>query len=257
MLGFVRNMLKWGVARWSDASGSGLIRPNGVTAAIAQVYSFNDFSPSILASLVANTTASQASDTVTVNAPAHGISFPMGTTAKAGFMFYYPGSPSIPAGWYPGFALVDANNVTFKRTPSATVPSEPVNGGAAFTSLTTLASFTIPAGALSPQGHLSITSFRAGDGTPGAKTMRVFIGGLNLATSVVTASAILTSELSLFHIGDNKLVGAGGLNNAASVTQYYAQLDMTQQRVVSVGIGLSAAAQWMSVDYLDARIVRK
>lgn len=254
---FLRNMLKWGVARWSDAAGSGLVRPNGVATAIVQVYSFDDFKPSILASFVANTTASQSGTTVTVSATGHGIAPAGALTSKNGYRIYYPGSSSIPAGWYSGFAYIDANTVTFQRVTPASVASESVNGGSAYTALTTFASFALPGGALGSSGHLSTMTFRAGDSTAGVKSIRLYLDGLNLCTAAATSAPITPSELGFYCVDTNKQVGAGAPNGTLGVTQYVSAFDMSLPRTVSMAISVSGAAQWLSVDYLDIRVIKK
>lgn len=75
------------------------------------VVKFPDFRKSLLASLVVSSTAARTSDIVTVTATAHGIT--TGTT-YVGFRFFYPGSPSLAAGWYDSIVSIpDANTITF------------------------------------------------------------------------------------------------------------------------------------------------
>ena len=86
-MNFLRNLLKWGVARWSDAAATGLFQPNGVVAQFPKVFKFPGFSASILASLVSGTTYAQAGNTVTVTATGHGL-----PTNKNGYRIFWPGS---------------------------------------------------------------------------------------------------------------------------------------------------------------------
>ena len=66
-----------------------------------------------VASLVAGSTATRVGLLVTVTATAHGI--PSGT--YDGSYFFFPGCPSLAAGWYSGFLVVSANAVQFYLPP--------------------------------------------------------------------------------------------------------------------------------------------
>lgn len=146
----------------------------GRAVTIPLILAFPDFSPSILASFVTGTTAVQAGTTVTVTAPAHGI---VGNTSKNGYRIYYPGSPSIPAGWYSGFAWIDANTVTFTNPVAQAVASESVNGGLAYTATTTICSLTLPGGSMGPNGRITLVSLHSGDTSGNAKFLRLVLGG--------------------------------------------------------------------------------
>ena len=75
------------------------------------IFRFPGFRKSLLASLVINSTASRTSGIVTIAATAHGITT---GTSFVGYRFYYPGSPSLAAGWYDSILTIpDANTITF------------------------------------------------------------------------------------------------------------------------------------------------
>ena len=115
-MNFLRNLLKWGVARWSDAAATGLMQPNGVVAQFPRIFKFPNFKPYLLASLVNGTTYGQSGKTVTVSAPGHGL-----PANKHGYQFFWPGSVAVPIGWYQGFAYVDADTFTFQNPVAQTV----------------------------------------------------------------------------------------------------------------------------------------
>ena len=97
----------------------------------------------LLASLVANSTASRTSNVVTITATGHGIT--TGST-YVGFRFYYPGSASLTAGFYDSILTIpDANTITFSFSQLVrTSAASPVNSAAdAWTTATDMISTTI------------------------------------------------------------------------------------------------------------------
>lgn len=89
------NLMKWGVARFAEASGARLVRPDGMTLSIPYVLSsrisLRRSSPALLTVRLPR----KLENTVTVTAAARGI---LGNATKNGYRIYYPGSPSIPPG---------------------------------------------------------------------------------------------------------------------------------------------------------------
>ena len=141
-------------------------------AEIGMPLKFPGFEPSLLPSLVTSSTASRASGVVTVAANAHGI-----TTGSAyvGYRIFYPGSPSLAAGWYDSILSVTTNAITF-FAPGADFGSESVNAGAAYTTLTSVCDLIIPANALREGSRITANICRDGDATT-TKNIRPMING--------------------------------------------------------------------------------
>ena len=257
MLTRISQLLKWGVTRFADAIGARLLRPDGTVLSIPYSLAFPDFSPSLLASFVAGTTASQSGTTVTVNAPAHGI---VGSNARNGYRIYYPGSTSIPAGWYPGFAWVDANTITFQRA-AATVASESVNGGAAYTSLTTICSLALPGGSMGPYGRVSVRAKRMGDTTAASKILRVIgPGGRTYGYWSLTTASWATGVMTFFSLGsDTSQATFGSVDGSSGVSEYMytGVVNFGVDQVLSLGGSVSAAGAWLAVDVAEMEIGRR
>jgi hypothetical protein len=159
------------------------------------LFKFPNFAPRLLASLVANSTAACTSGVVTVTATGHNIT----ATTYDGSTFYYPGSPSLSAGWYNGLSRTGANGLTFLAPDSADFGSESINAGAAFTGEVTFQSVTLPANLLSPGNCLNARIFRASNNAAGTKTTRFKINGTSASTiaNTSTTAIVLASDLSI------------------------------------------------------------
>lgn len=254
---FLQNILKWRVARYAESVGLTLVKADGSTVSMPYVLPFPDFQPSILASLVTGSTASQSGNTVTVVAPNHGV---VGNASKNGFRIYYPGSASIPAGWYSDFSWVDANMFTFSRTAAATVVSESVNGGGAFTSRVTVAtSSAMRAYSLGLFGDVTIDVVRSASTVTGAKVLAVAIDGSDFSQLSLNSTTSGTFSHSLFALGSHtKQVGTTLQNGAASSTNpSYLTIDMTQDKFVTVMGQLQAQGIWMSIEVLGGRVTKR
>ncbi len=172
------------------------------------VLKFPGFRKSLLASLVTSSTASRTSNIVTITATAHGI--PTGAT-YVGFRFFYPGSPSLTAGWYDSIVSIpDANTITFNAA-GANFSSESVNGAVAYTTLTSFISTTIPADFLTLGSQLSLRFLRGGDTTAATKALRSLFdaqlfglsnattgpfGSLQITVSVENGGSVNSARLS-------------------------------------------------------------
>ena len=223
---------------------------------IPVIKSFPDFSPSILASFVAGTTASQSGTTVTVNAPAHGI---VGSNARNGYRIYYPGSASIPAGWYPGFVWVDANTITFQRVTAATVASESVNGGAVYTAVTTFFTITLPGRSLGQRGRCRISLRRIGDATSASKVVRVILpGGVTIGYWLLTTQSFSFGGMTFFN-KDSESVQAAvpNVDGGSHFSEYGATVNTTFDQPVSVAGNVSAAGAWLGIDFAEMEIVKR
>ena len=242
------------------ASSDGGIDTRGQTVTlnycVPYVLQFPDLTaPSILASFVAGTTASQSGTTVTVSATSHGI---VGSTARDGHRIYFPGSPSIPAGWYGGFAWINANTVTFQRTMSATVASESVNGGVAFISTITAATLNLPGGTMGPRGRLTLVYERAGDSTAGTKTIRLALGGSVLGVHALATSPNCEARLTTRNIfAEDSNAGVLSIDGAATTAALNtAAVNTAVGQSVSVTMSVVNAAQWVCLCSAELEVVK-
>ena len=243
----------------------GLVDPvfNAVTGGIKYfigadvpiVYSFPDFSPSIVASLVSGSTAAQTGNTVTITAAAHGA---VGNNSRDGYRIYYPGSPTITAGWYPDFRWVDANTLRFTNPASQTVASESVNGGVAYIALTTVCSATIPGGSIGANGECSLGFIRSSDTLGFSKLLYQFYSGLSMsAASISTAGAGLNGAIGFRNIASEaKQLGIFSSNGTAGAFAPSRAVDSTSDQPLSALVQLPNAGLWISIDQLDYRITR-
>jgi len=205
------------------------------------------FRRSLLASLVANSTATRSNGIVTVTATGHGI--PTGAT-YAGYRFFYPGSANLVAGWYDSIvAIPDANTLTF-TAPGADFGSQSINAAAAYTTATNLPSgLTIPANTLVEDVSLRLSAPVASSNTAATKTIRPFLGVSSLApaSSGTTYNCgvkewVLTPTDSGLLVGspvrgDN--TGSGGIASLA--------VNFNTELTVLIQVTVSAAADFIAV----------
>lgn len=206
---------------------------------------FTNFAPRMLASLVASSTAACTSGVVTVTATSHGLP----ATSFDGFGFYYPGSPSLAAGFYESFSRTGANTITFAAPLSPDFGSESVNAGAAFTAEVTLASVDIGANAIVPPSMVSVRAMRIGDGGASTKTLRLKIGGTAMATNLMTATSNGAVDMAFSALSSNKQIAHGGpgLVGALSAFQVFGAVDLTAATTISLTGQISAAGGYMMI----------
>lgn len=201
--------------------------------------------PSLLPSIQPSSLAAQTGTTVTVTATAHGLP----ATSFDGWRVWYPGSPTILAGWYEGFLYVDANTFTFTNTASQTVGSESVNGGIAVTAAIEFCSATLPGGALGPNGAATLHLIHWGGATAANKTIRATLAGTTVSnwTSTTLANSISTFSFSNLN-SESKQRGffhrdttAANSSNMLSV-----QKDLSIDQVYAVTGQISAAGDYMA-----------
>jgi hypothetical protein len=209
------------------------------------VVKFPGFRKSLLASLVANSTASRTSDIVTVTATAHGIT--TGTT-YVGFRFFYPGSAGLTAGWYDSIVSIpDANTITF-NAPGANFGSESVNGGAAYTTLTTISGQCIIPGGLLTDNNVVRVAVPGGGGLTGAtKSIRPVINSTGLHTATATGFPFNIREWEIFSILSNSLACAFIQYNGASSSFTTVAVDKSQDIAVQFQASVSAAADFVTL----------
>ena len=197
----------------------------------------------LLGSLVAFSTAARTSNVVTVTATGHGIT--TGAT-YVGFRFYYPGSPSLTAGWYDSILTIpDANTITFSA-PGADFGSESINGGAAWTTLTTILTLTILGNTLRDGSKLTLCSFRTSDNTATTKTVSAAFGSSQFAFLSQTVNPNQEARFILRAVGTNKQFGvlAAG-EGSASTTLATLTKDTTTDQDITLRGTLSAASAFL------------
>jgi len=203
---------------------------------------FPDFAPRLLASLVASSTAACTSGVVTVTAASHGIP----ATTFDGLEFYYPGSPSLVAGWYSGFSRTGSSTITFSAPLSANFASESVNSGAAFTSEMTLATLTLPGNTLLP-GNLATASIaRVGDNVSSAKTIRLKLGATTLA-SHAPFSSCGSVDLSFCAVSSSSQIGHANVVGTTVATALTGSVDLTAAQVISLTGQHAGAGQYLYI----------
>lgn len=213
---------------------------------------FPDFAPRLLASLVANSTAACTSGVVTVTATAHGIP----ATNLEGYQFYYPGSPSLAAGWYSGFARTSADALTFSAPDAANFTSESVNGGAAFVDEITFASMVIPANTLSVGNLIEVPIFRQGNSTAGTKTTSVKINGNAFASVANTSTSQVIGTSILGGFVESATVAVGHLNIFGSLgsTVRRPAINIAADQTLLVSGQLNAVGLFLSMHIPHVRI---
>lgn len=211
------------------------------------VVKFPGFRKSLLASLVASSTASRTSDIVTVTATAHGI--PTGTT-YVGFRFFYPGSAGLTAGWYDSIVSIpDANTITF-NAPGVNFGSQSVNGGAVYTTETMAWSGTLSANTVASGSELFHRTFKTCTNSANSHLLKSKIGAAgnimhfaNPATSVGNSWSV---GYCVFLEGSKAAMVSGSMasgNSGASIVT----LDPTIDQPLSLTLQLSASAEFIAV----------
>ena len=207
----------------------------------------------LLASLVANSTASRTSNVVTITATGHGIT--TGTT-YVGFRFYYPGSASLAAGMYDSIlSIPDANTVTFSAA-GADFGSESINSGAAWTTATDLISMTIPGNALKDGSKVSVSMLRTGDTTATSKTASITFGGTVLGSVALGATPHSESKLGFSVVGTAKQFGVSSATEGGSgSTMLSATKDVTVDQTLVLRGTVAAAASVIAYYRAHAEII--
>lgn len=212
-----------------------------------------NFVRSIVASLVTSTTAARASNVVTITATAHGV-----PNTYNGFRFYYPGSPTLAAGWVDNITVVDANTITFPSV-GANFSSESVNAGAAYVTATNISTpFMIPAGMVtdSSQGKiiLSTTSLN----TAATKTIRPFLGATGFGPAQAGTTFQCSSKewdfgmINATQMGSQiHAPGNGGSSSLSSVFTFSPAAD----NLITLQLTVSAAQDFLALISVPKMII--
>lgn len=171
--------------------------------AFGYALSQSNFQRCFVASLNTSTTAARASNVVTVTCTAHGV-----PNTFNGFRFYYPGSPTLAAGWVDNATIASANTITFPSI-GADFGSESVNAAAAYVAAT-----NIPGGILIPAGMVADTSTlryivnNVSLNTAATKTIRPFLGASGIAAAQTGSTFnCATKEWELCMVNSTQIVG--------------------------------------------------
>lgn len=215
------------------------------------IFKFPGFRKSLLASLVTNSTASRASDIVTIAATAHGV-----TTGSiyVGFRFFYPGSPSLAAGWYDSITDVQTNTISF-NAPGANFGSESVNATAAYTTLTSIIATTIPAGTIKSGSRITSNIYRTGDTTAATKNLRNLIGAAQLGLSSATTAPSGTHKISVT-FEDGFGLSAAAQDGVLSVSLPRSAVDLSIDQTFGISGSVSAAAAFVALHNASLEIVQ-
>lgn len=202
------------------------------------------FRRSLLASLVLTSTAARSKGLVTVTATAHGI--PTGATC-VGARFFYPGSPSLLAGWYDSVTEVTANTVSFTNA-GADFGSESVNGGAIYTAETSAWSGVLAPNTVAPGSELFHRAFKTCTSSANSHFLKARIGSaghiLHSASPATSAGNAWSVGYCAFLEGNRAAMVSGSMasgNSSATVTT----LDPTVEQPLSVTLQLSAASEFL------------
>ena len=228
---------------WDGVSTVG----NSLEAELAAIYRpapFPDFAPRLLASLVASSTAACTSGVVTVTATSHGLP----ATIFDGHEIYYPGSPTLAAGWYGGFVRTDANTLTFSAPSSADFGSESVNAGAAVTAEVTAYSMTLPVGSLPAGNIVSARMQRSADAVASAHTIIMKIGSDTIGRYASSAASPTgTFSLSAAIVSSTRICGASTLEGGVSSSVYNVTFDPSVENTLSITLTLGAAGMYQRI----------
>ena len=254
MFNRISHLLKWGVARFSDSTGARLVRPDGTAVGYPATYSPSDFRPTILASLVAGATASRSGNTVTVAATGHGV---VGSNSKNGYRIYFPGSPSIPAGFYDGFVWISADSFTFQTASSGTVSSELINGGAAFVSAVDFAQMTVSAGMLRAGSRVAAVVSRLSDVTASLKSVGISYGGSPVSyVSLVSGPNAISQRIGFVVPVASKQIGFTLHENTTSnSSQITRSINTAVDNQLTIYGQVSAAGSYIVIDSAAFEVV--
>ena len=212
---------------------------------------FPGFAPRLFASLVASSTAACTSGVVTVTATAYGIT----ASVFDGVEVYYPGSPSLAAGWYSGFARTSADACTFLAPGTADFASESVNAGSALTSEVTVASIVLPPNTCKVGDIISARLARVGSGVASLHTTNLKVGANSFSRSAVSGAANQhVFNLSGSVQSQTVVRGAQAQDNVMTSQALTAATDITASMTISLTNTLAAAGMFCLISSAKLRI---
>ena len=204
------------------------------------------FRRSLLASLVAGSTASRTHGLVTVTATSHAI-----TTGAAyvGARFFYPGSTNLAAGWYDSVTEVTTNTLSF-TAPGPDFVSESVNGGAIYTTETTVWSGVLPANTVTAGSELFHRALKSCTSSANNHFLKAKIGSvgniMHSANPATSSGNGWSVGYSSFREGNRAAMVSGSMASGNS-TINATTLDPTIDQPLSVTMQLSATAEFIAM----------
>lgn len=139
------------------------------------LYRFNDlYKGRVLSSLLAGSLATRVGDLVTISSSAHGLP---SSGVYNGSGFFFPGCPSLDAGWYSDLQYISASSISFRtgvNYPGANFAGESINSGAIYNTRTSFATFLITREMLTPNSRIQISFVSDGGGTAATKSIFLF-----------------------------------------------------------------------------------
>jgi hypothetical protein len=213
-----------------------------------------EFSRCLVASLVANSTAVRASNVVTITATAHGV-----PSAYNGFRFYYPGSPTLAAGWVDNITVADANTITFPST-GADFASESVNSAAAFTTAVNMSSYiSIPGGMIEDDTSFILHTVIGSSNTAATKTIRPYTltaSGFIATALTGTTAAVQGREWNFGMMNSTQLFGIGATVGSSALSTIITFNPLIENRI-TLQLTVSAAQDFIAVVSCPKIIIRK
>lgn len=208
----------------------------------------------LLASLVASSTSSRTSNVVTISAAAHGIT--TGTT-YVGYRFYYPGSPSLVAGWYDSILTIpDANTITFYAS-GTDFGSESVNFGAALVTYTDFATIPLPARTLNDGSIVTLVCYRDGGGTPVFKYVSLYLSNSALVINYNTTSPKSLYRSGFICIGTAKQIATqSSTDNTPSTALYTTTKDITVDQIITLKGQVTGAGDFIAIGHAHLEIIQ-
>jgi hypothetical protein len=218
-----------------DSGGGSRDIPVSGGVSVPQLLKFPGLVPSLIATLVAGSTAVRTSGVVTVTATAHAI---LTGPSYVGYRFFYPGSPNLVAGWYNSITSVTTNTIVF-TAPGADFTSESVNAGAIYTTTTTVAAMDIKPGDLKVGSFVTVQILRGGGFDAYGKAINLVLGSTTVSQDSVTSSPARSSQLSFFVTAINKQNAVNQVDGVVGTSLNVASNDLTVATNLSLTMGLS------------------
>jgi hypothetical protein len=215
-------------------------------AEIGQPFRFDDFRPTILASLVAGATATRSGLAVTISATAHGIP----ATTFDGFRFFIPPTASLPAGaMAESFTRTDANTLTC-ILPAGTAGGNFV--GEAFTTLPFLTAVdivtkNIPANLLKVGSDVECVISCGGDTSANQKYWALKFGTSTVSYTTATAVPASRRYGGFSVVGTNKQVGQ--LISSSLAAPIVLTKDITADQAITITMQVIAGSAGYAVLY--------
>jgi hypothetical protein len=206
----------------------------------------------LLASLVASSTASRTSNIVTTTATAHGITT---GTSFVGYRFYYPGSPSLAAGWYDSILTIpDANTITFSSN-GPDFASESINSGSAWLNYTEIVTTVLPGNTLRDGSSVTLVVARDSGVTAASKNIQLLFGG---GVAGINYAGSVSKEIyrtSFVCVGTDKQFVTQAPSDCVFASSLHALAkDITADNIVTIRGSVSVAGDFLVLNHAHLEI---